>query len=154
MLPRATCFALAFSVALLCQDSCFAPSGFVLHSNSRLYSSLRLHALLSRALCFIFTFLVSLLPHTTCFALAFIGFSFMSLFFFFRNEHLGHYLHSYIYKIKNIFFIFLCLGHSVSDIATILGHFAPNLILFEPLSALYHFFKNKYLEHYFPFLCL
>ena len=63
-----------------------------------------------------------------------------------------HHLHSNVYNIyQNIFFIFLCLGHSVGDtFVPILGWFALNLIIFEPLvSALYHiFFKNQHLGHY------
>ena len=72
--------------------------------------------------------------------------------FFFKNEHLGHYLLSYVYKIKSKHLLRLLMPWSQCErhIATILRQFAPNLILFEPLvTALYHFFlENKNLGHY------
>ena len=68
-----------------------------------------------------------------------------------------HHLHSKVYNIyQNIFFIFLCLGHSVGNIfVPILGRFAPNLIIFEPLlSVLYHIFSKTNTWALSPFLCL
>ena len=55
--------------------------------------------------------------------------------FFFKKKSLGHYLHSYVYKIKLKHFLHFLMPWSQRErrIETILRHFAPNLIIFEPL---------------------
>ena len=55
--------------------------------------------------------------------------------FFFKNEYLGHYLQSYIYKIKWKHFLRFLMPKSQRErhIATIFSWFAPNLIIFGPL---------------------
>ena len=55
--------------------------------------------------------------------------------FFFKNEHLGHYLHFKIYKIKPKHFLLFLMPWSQHErhLAAILSWFAPNLIIFGPL---------------------
>ena len=65
--------------------------------------------------------------------------------FFLENKNLGHYPHSYVYKIKSKPCLLFLMSWSQREryIATVLRHFAPNLIIFEPLvSALYHVFSK------------
>ena len=65
--------------------------------------------------------------------------------FFFKKKLLGHYLHFYVYQIKLKHFLRFLMPWSQRErrITTILRHFAPNLIIFEPLVlALYNFFSK------------
>ena len=64
---------------------------------------------------------------------------------FFKNEYLGHYLHSYVFKIKSKHFLRFLMPWSQRErrIATILRYFAPNLIIFEPLVSAYYKFFSK-----------
>ena len=64
---------------------------------------------------------------------------------FFKIEHLGHYFHIFVYKIKSKHYLRFLMSWSQRErhIATIYSWFAPNLIIFEPLvSALYNFFSK------------
>ena len=57
---------------------------------------------------------------------------------------------------QNIFFVFVCLGHSVGDtLHPFQGALCKFFLIFEPLvSALYHIFlKNKHLGHYLNSNC-